>query len=389
MKKMFALMLAAMMLLAMMPAAMAYTAVKPTANTPTLSQKLQMSDEKSAGLAYTITYKYTVDNKPMATAASGIANLDAAVTGFPAISDVTFSPADTNTDAYNPANRTYTKALTINWNNVSITEPGVYAWKVTQTASDDDQDSSQFATTTRSTAYLYVVVTAQDADLTVAGTFISDRAPDALTYDDQNTGKGDYTDSYPAKTLDLILSKTVTGNQGSRDKYFKFVISLESPDKTNNSTHTLSAGIEGTTYDNVVPDTAYMTGTANRTSIELVNGAASNVEIWLKHGQSVKIPNLPFGTKYTIQEDASYSSGYEITDLDVTGDASGINVSKENGSASDGSLQATTTVAYTNEKNATVPTGIELETAAPIVGMILAMAMLALLFVGKRKEEIA
>jgi hypothetical protein len=71
----------------------------------------------------------------------------------------------------------------------------------------------------------------------------------------------------------------------------------------------------------------------------------------------------------------------------VTGDISGVTYGQE--TVSDTAMITSTQISYTNEKNTTVPTGIELETAAPIVGMILAMAMLALLFVGKRKEEIA
>lgn len=44
---------------------------------------------------------------------------------------------------------------------------------------------------------------------------------------------------------------------------------------------------------------------------------------------------------------------------------------------------------YTNDKPFTVPTGISLHTAAPVMGILLAMSLLAILFVGKRKEYVA
>ena len=403
MKKMFALLLAAMMLLAMMPAAMAYTAVRPgTAEnnyvTTGVNQYLKLTEEDSAGLAYTITYKYTVGDTVAATPASGIVNIANAVTGAPTIADISFSPADTNTGAYNSGNRTYTKTLSIDWSGVAITEPGVYAWPVNKTVSDNDGDTTQEATNIRGgdiPFYLYVVVTASGNNLSVGNTFISTNPPTKLVYPTTenpnltNPGKGDFEDQYPATTLDLIIAKTVTGNQGSKDKYFKFEIVLSSPDTVNTTTHALVAGSENSGYDYHINKSAYNDEFDNLTEIQIKQGSSGKVYLWLKDGQSVKIPNLPYGTAYTILEVEAEREGYTIEKIEVSDTTAGATINTSKGEVSDGSLDKTATVTYTNDKTATVPTGIELETTAPIVGMILAMAMLALMFVGKRKEEMA
>lgn len=375
MKKMFALMLAAMMLLAMMPAAMAatsaYTPVTPGKNSQPdleLDHILTLKDGLSE-LFYEITYTFTTGS--VGTTNEGIKNLNSAVSGAPKIAAIVYSSEDNKTPAHNIASKSYTKPLNVNWEGVSIKEPGVYYWPITKQVTDTDNIAD--ATNVSNSFYLYVVATDNGGTLKIDSVFLSAVAPNSLA--GQNS-KGDITEEYPAQAVNLTLSKTVAGSQGSKNQYFKFEILLTNPANAAQITYNLSGN-----YDVSVPATAYNDQQANPETVT----PGTKLTIWLKDGQNVTINNMLSGTSYTITE--SNNDGYEVTSKVREGNATEIEGTGYE--VSDNSLTASTTVAYTNTKEPEIPTGIELETAAPIVGMILAMAMLALLFVGKRKEEIA
>jgi len=374
MKKMFALLLAAMMLLAMMPAAMAvsaYTPVTPGLNNQpdlNLNHILELKQGLSE-LSYTITYTFTTGN--VGTTTEGIKNLTAAVEGTPQIEEIVYSPADNNTSAHNIASKSYTKPLSVIWDGVSIKEPGVYYWPITKT--ETDNDTVENATNIANNLYLYVVAIDNGGTLTINSVFLSAVAPGSLA---ASNNKGNITEEYPAQAVNLTLSKTVSGKQGSKDQYFKFEINLTNPANATPITYRLSG-----TYDQVVPATAYNDQQTNPITV----AAPGNLTIWLKDGQTVTINNMLSGTSYTIIE--SNNDGYTVTSKVKEGNSDEVTVTGSE--ISETTLTASTTVAYTNTKDPVIPTGIELETTAPIVGMILAMAMLALMLIGKRKEEMA
>ena len=372
MKKMFALMLAAMMLLAMMPAAMAYTAVTPDNNKPTIPHTMKLT--QSNVLDYTITYKFTVGD--VVVLQPTFANASLAVNSEkPAIAPLVYSPSDTFD------NRSCTKNLSIDWSKVKFYEPGVYRWPVKKSV-HISEDAKETVSNASEDTYLYVYVSDNNGNLSVESVILSASSnPDTFKNNEDGTPSKNKNngmeDQYPATTLDLTIKKNVTGNQGSKDQYFKFTVSLAIPggavDKSYN--------IEGLTPS--VPETAYHVSKTNLNTITTSNGFGS-VELWIKDGQTIVIKDLIYGTSYSITE--SENTGYEVTSA-IGGDTADATANGAN--ASDTGLTNSATVTFTNHKDTPVPTGIELETAAPIVGMILAMAMLALLFVGKRKEEIA
>ena len=375
MKKMFALLLAAMMLLAMVPAAMAtsaYTPVTPGQNSQpdlNLNHILTLKDGLSE-LFYEITYTFTTGS--VGTTTKGIKNLSAAVEGTPKIAAIVYSPDDTkNTDVYNAASKSYTKPLSVNWTGVSIKEPGVYYWPITKNA--EDTDTIEDATNIIKDLYLYVVATDNGGTLTINSVFLSTVAPDSLAA--TNT-KGNIGEQYPAQAVSLTLSKTVSGSQGSKDQYFMFQIKLTSPANAPSMWYDLTGN-----YDLSVPTTAYNDSYANPMRFQ----TGGFVTLWLKDGQSVTINNMLSGTSCTIIE--SNNDGYHAESSVTVGSSPATKT--EGSEVSIAKITASTTVAYTNTKEPQIPTGIELETTAPIVGMMLAMALLALLFVGKRKEEIA
>ena len=365
MKKLFASLMTLVLMVSMMTGAMAYDAVTPTDDNPALTHTLTLSEADMTKLDYTITYTFTVSNTADVVQPSDVVNSDLAVTGKPVISPITYGPSDTF-----DTNRQCTKALEIDWSGVSIKEPGVYRWAVQKTVQDNDDNFN--ATNNSNTLYMFVYVTDNNGNLTISGI--------GLTSVEDLTGgtetKGNLSDSYPAQTLDLTISKNVSGNQGSKDQYFKFTIQLTSPAGASSTTYEISG------HDTSIPKTAYHNAVENiPTSINVASGQTAEVVLYLKDGQQVTISNLIFGTSYSITE--SNNTGYTVTST-ATGDTEGVIYSADNATVSDSELKVATTVAYNNFKEATVPTGILPMSSAPIAMMLAAAVMM---MINKRKAK--
>lgn len=364
MKKLFALLMALVLTAAMMTSAMAYTAVKPTNGQPAITHTLELTSDDMDSLAYDIEYSFAVGAAEVVQP-EGVTDTAKAVTGAPTIANIKYTSEDT----FSEGNKTCTKELQIDWAGVSIMEPGVYRWPVDKSFTDTDPADNPSNGKPATYLFAYVIdnngkLQVETVGLTTDGT-LSDAA-----------GKGNFEDTYPINTLDLSIGKTVTGNQGSREQYFKFTVNLNAP-------AAIDATYPITGIDEQVPATAYHTAKTNPTTVTLEGGKAT-VELWLKHNQMAKIVGLLYGTSYTVVE--SENAGYEVTSV-ITGDTA--DITADGPTAGDTSLQSDSIVAFTNNKEATVPTGIVLESGAPIFGILLAMGLMLVMFIGKRREEAA
>ena len=364
MKKFVALLTTMMLLCMMLPTAMAasaYTEQTPTAaQIPAVSHTLTLTETDMTSLPYAITYTFTVGEDVTIMQPADVINKKLAVEGTPSIAPLTYTPDSVFT------NKACTQELAIDWSNVVIKEPGVYRWTVTKTVSDTDPVGNP--TNNSETLYLFAYATDNSGSLVISGV--------GLTHDaNLSATKGDLNDSYPVQTLNLAISKTVTGNQGSKDQYFKFTVNLTSPSGSADQTYTITG------HDVTVPQTAYNNATKNVETIT-VTGGKGTVDLWLKHGQTVTIKNMLYGTAYTITE--SENTGYTVTSA-ITGDTA--DATANGATASDTALTASTTVAFTNDKQAVVPTGVVLNTSAPLMGLLLAAALLLMINAGKRKFE--
>lgn len=149
----------------------------------------------------------------------------------------------------------------------------------------------------------------------------------------------------------LKVTKTVTGNLGDKEKYFKFVVTL-----TGEDAKTYPAGgfaVAGGSY------------ASNPAKIQV--GEATT--FWLKDNETLSIENIPYGVTYTVTED-DYSADDYITTKN--GDSGTINAAEQ-------------TAAFTNAKDiGEVDTGINLDSLPYI--MILAVVAIALVaFFGKKR----
>ena len=122
----------------------------------------------------------------------------------------------------------------------------------------------------------------------------------------------------------LIVTKTVTGNEGDKNKYFTFTVTLKMPEITVDA---LAAPII-----NASPGTSAAPTPVTETygDVTFTNGVAT---FTLKHNESKTIKDIPAGYTYTVTE--SGNDGYTVT---KTGDTGTIVGGK------------TVTAAFTNDK---------------------------------------
>lgn len=373
MKKLFALLLTVAMLASMMVPAMAeYRAIIP--NNTTIKHSLELTEDTATSLLYNITYNFTVGTPEVVGAAdNGVTTAGKAVTGSPSIAPVTYGPDD----SFSSTNKTCEKTLTVDWSGVTINEPGIYRWTVTQQDPTSTAPQAPKApSNANATFYLFMYVTDNAGQLDT--TFICSKTA-TIDPEKKNTT---LEETYPAKTVDLTLAKQVDGNQASKDQYFPFDIVLVAPGTTaTNFKYTITATAEGS-YDANVPETAYHSEATNPSEITVTGGTTGTFRLWLKHGQSVTINDMVYGSSYTITEGGN--AGYTVNAVVTGDDSDGV---YDNYVTNDISMTGNVTVTYTNVKRTEVPTGIDLQSGVAFAGIILAMGMMVLLFVGKRKEQ--
>lgn len=289
----------------------------------------------------------------------------------------------------------------IDFTGVKFSSPGIYRYEITENASSytgitDDADTTRF---------LDVYVLDENEKLKLGGFVLHNG--EAGTAPDVNTSG---TIAEPAKksegfinsysTQDLYFAKVVDGNQASRDKYFKFTVtidkvnqndeftvdithSFDKPSKTDSTVYTaedMASTIKGNGKTKIVADT------------KSGNKYKATGDFYLQHDQYIKICGLPKGATYSVTEE---KEDYVQTAADQVPGGSGI---KTIGTAPDTIIfddpPVTQTVGetdiYTGYKNTlegVVPTGILLTYTPYIIVGILAAAAIILLVVRRRRSE--
>lgn len=163
-----------------------------------------------------------------------------------------------------------------------------------------------------------------------------------------STKSDNFPNTYSAGTLNV--SKTVTGNLGDKNKYFKFTVTL--------------TGENGKTYR----DSYAVTGgsnTENPTSIKI----GEETTFLLKHGDTIHIANLPYGVTYTVTETAV--DGYTT---EKTGDTGEIKAAEQ-------------AAEFTNKKEGSVDTGVVLNNMPYILVLAVLAAGVAVFIIRKRRED--
>lgn len=178
-----------------------------------------------------------------------------------------------------------------------------------------------------------------------------------------------FTNSYV--TGDLAITKQVTGNMGdTTDKYFKFTVTLTGEDgKTYADSYAITGGSSAENPKSIVFDET--TGRAT---------------IYLKHGETVTIQDLPDGMKYQVVEDDYSGEQYTTTVNGKSGRDSGI-------ITSDFASELTVTgeketVSFENNKtDGSIDTGVYLDNLPYIIVFAGVLAAVAVLVIRRRRVD--
>lgn len=311
----------------------------------------------------------------------------------PVVSDVTFAVDNGTTDGAdddgitNDATKKYAfQTINADFTGVKFDEPGVYRYIVTE-----DLNESQGVAVAGSIAKTLDVFVEDDGTgiLSVKSyvlyNTVINTAPDKITAVDENADKtaedGRKTDGFvnTYDTNDLTLSKTVTGNQGSKDKYFKFEVTIKNAVAGTVYDVDLTSA-DGTVIENSATNPDYV-GKTNPTSITVGDDGTVTETFYLQNGQSIKILGLAEGTAYEIEE----TPEDYVPTANVTGDEDGFSFSENK--ASDTELTEDTTVAFTNDRQGAIPTGVILSVAAPVAIGVAVLGGIVFLFIRNKKRD--
>ena len=316
-----------------------------------------------------ITFSYTIRRgTPQDATATTIEILESPLGGG-SIDTAVFSNADTastinglptDADPSNPtAGKKYAqKSVSIDFPVGTFTKPGVYRFVINETNSNlpgVTYDSNP-------TRYLDVFVVANDNnELSVNGYVLRDAATDIGTngeyVEDPDVKSSGYTNSLTQ--YDFDFSKTISGNQGDKNKRFSFTLTI--------------TGANPGTYPIIANNV-----TDNPTSITVGTSGTATGEYSLTNGSTVKVVGLNAGAVCTVTENPD---DYTATHKLDTGE--------ENSGADSGAvtLNSDHSVAFTNTRNGIIPTGIIMTIAPFAIGICVFGAVFIFIICRKKRRS--
>ena len=252
-------------------------------------------------------------------------------------------------------------------------------------------------------------------------------------------------------THKLTFKKLVTGNQGSKDKYFKFTVKLNDTDATavdDDEIFFISAEENESCYDKTVnaaqnpltpgaPNNAtiypateisskaaerknidnniigYYGNHANEHTINTDQGGTpvtkidycyvtgkqlkTGYDFYLQNGQFITITGIRDAVGYTITEfneeyTPAITNGATDKTYDTINGAEGntdiaLDIDSNHASISDSSLKADAYETFTNDKTGTIPTGVLLSVSAPAIVGMIAIAGMIFLILKNKRRE--
>ena len=231
--------------------------------------------------------------------------------------------------------------------NITITLPtytsvGIYTYTFTET------DGGTAGVTYRSDAItLVVTVIEQDGKVRVAAVH---------TEGEGEAKSGEFNNEYSAGSLSV--KKTVTGIMGDQEKEFTVKVTFTAPE--GNSVREAITYVDGTETKTIVAGEGW-TG-------------SKEVEITLKHDETVTFTNIPYGVTYTVVENdytAEADGGYDAASYNYDDNNKKIDTASES-------------VTITNNKDGDIDTGINMDSMPYI--LLLAVACMGLfVFISKKR----
>ncbi len=375
-----------MSIAAISASAAGYTAIPGT----TTSFKKDVVVDSNANIPHE-TFSFTIESGTAQAATSSTVAVQAgpnptAIT----VGTASFTSND-NTTAGTPSDNTDTtkkyaeKTVGIDFTGVTFNEPGIYRYLLKETAG-----TTAGMTYDSRTLSLDVYVIDNNGALAVSEYVLHEGQG---TISSNNTSGSDGQETKVAGFINTSAShkiefgKEVTGNQGSKDKYFAVKIQL-TPDSTHviNDASTfpvIMTAAEKQPTPSAATNTTYTAeAMAEKNNVDVLTGGQlkGGHTFYLKDGQYITVQGLPDGVTYTVTETPEdYTQINGITTA-VSGKADPYT------DATTGTLTADIKTGFTNEKDGVIPTGVLL-TIAPFAIGILLFGALIFFFIAKRRRE--
>lgn len=357
------------------------------------------------------------------------------------------------------------KTMRLDFTECGFTEPGIYRYVITE--DNSAQDGVTYDPTLTRTIDVYVAdatytpytsgtagetqnklriagyvmykgtVTAAPAKPGAANPGTASKLEDGL----DNTAKGDNGAGYGTPngyevsgttksegfkntyvTHELTFSKEVTGNQASKDKFFKFKLEIKNVVKDSsfdvditNAESSVPADVNSATQSDykgkknaakLAADTA-KTVDADGYEFKLDEGSETNGTItayyYLQHGDKIVVKGLPDKTSYAVTESQEdYDAALELTgdtkngvdattgteiNNTLTVDNTGTDDANWTAGYTDTALQKDTNAKFTNTREGTIPTGVILSIAAPAAVGAAAIGGIAFILIRNKRRK--
>ena len=340
---------------------------------------------------------------------------------------------------------TATKKVSLDFSNVGFDEPGVYRYIITESYVKTDDSVNGIICdpnvtgddNCKRTLDVYVIDAGVDADenpvLAVSGfvlyqgvvtagpsndtTVTANEIDEDVKLEDGTTVKSTngkevegavksvgFENEY--NTHDLTFSKTVEGNQGSRDKYFEFtleignvgpgtVLDVSYADDQDDSTTDGDADV--TISKNPNAATTVITADVEQPAALTADSRGRiSKTFYLQNGQKIVVRGIPDRAIYNLSEnEEDYDPAIALTGDDKDEKETFNDVSDDEvllddpnvNEVEDPSLTDDVTVDFTNSRAGVIPTGIKLPVVSVLVLGAVLMAGVLVLVLKRREEE--
>lgn len=280
------------------------------------------------------------------------------------------------------AGQSYARAnVSVDFSGVTFKEPGIYRYKITESA----DKTGTITNDVKTTRYMDVYVEDNGSGkLSVKGYVLHgtaiDPAQDGANINDDAKSEG-FVNTMNGKGLSI--TKQVSGNQASHDEYFKFTLNIAHA--LPNTTYSVDLSkADATTKVTGVNSEAHN----NTATITTNEGGNASVEYWLQAGQSVSVNSLSIGTTYTVSEDKAVMTreGY-TTEIKNADDTDGVTNAEFTTNGSVDKADTKIDISFTNKKSGTIPTGVVMAVAPFAVATLFGGAGAATIVMKKRKAS--
>lgn len=356
---------------------MAGTMSASAANTPatggTTTFKKYLVMDANANVP-NVTFNFSI-TPGKAVAASGsnpaiYAGNDSHVTGTPTVGDAAFTTSHSTTnglptdqDDVTAGKKYAAQEVTVDFSGVTFSAPGIYRYIITESATSQDGIHNDASNTRTLDVFVEYADAVNSGRLQISKYALQD----GDSTDPKATKSTGFTNTYT--TNNLILEKQVTGNQGNRDKYFEFTV-------------TISNAVPGTVYDVDLTGASWNSTPANPAKLTVESTGTVSGKFYLNDDDKIIIQGMTSDTEYTIEEADYTTDGYSTSYvLDSSTSTTSNIISAQTMGDNDH------TVIFTNDKQGTVPTGILLETAPYIILGVVVLAGFVVLFATRRRRS--